>query len=476
MKIIKSPLKLYANAKAVIVQFLYLPGKDRIKNVVKRLSAMNAGDTEICLKKVKKEFLIRHRNLEEIFSAHFNAIEQQFGKSLANFSAGKKLLLGAYFTKEYSIQAAALFNPSIVVHPDQKNLNTGELRFVMSLRATGEGHISSIVFQTGIVDSKGKLRLDDPPKYFTSLNKKTKGILDKVSISRPLSAIAGFDERVLESLPNTFTVEEGAEILKSIALKDPSLQNAVTSISDFIDLNYELESPPGIPINEMVIFPSSKAERMGMEDVRFVHFKTSEEDCYYGTYTAYDGNQIKTQLIETNNFSSFKIKSLAGPAISDKGMALFPEKINGQYVMISRQGGEKIYIMYSTDLCLWKKFDVLMEPKYDWELLQLGNCGSPVKTDKGWLLLTHGVGPMRKYVISAILLDLNDPSQVTGRLGKPMIEADENEREGYVPNVVYTCGCLLHGNHLIIPYAVSDAATCFATVLLDELLNEMIYQ
>ena len=226
-------------------------------------------------------------------------------------------------------------------------------------------------------------------------------------------------------------------------------------------------------IAETVIFPNSNAECMGMEDVRFVHFVDGDTECYYGTYTAYDGKQINTQLIETSNFVDFKIRTLYGAAIADKGMALFPEKINGQYVMISRQGGEKINIMYSDDLYDWPKFELLMEPLYEWEMVQLGNCGSPIKTDKGWLLLTHGVGAMRTYVISAILLDLADPSKIIGRLKTPLIQADEKEREGYVPNVVYTCGLLRHADQLLIPYAVSDSATGFVSVDLNELLNEL---
>ncbi len=222
-----------------------------------------------------------------------------------------------------------------------------------------------------------------------------------------------------------------------------------------------------------MIFPKANAESMGMEDVRFVKFNDEENACYYGTYTAYDGHHIKTQLIETKDFDVFKIRTLYGKAIADKGMALFPEKINGKYVMISRQGGEKMSIMFSDDLYVWDQFQTLMEPEYPWEFVQLGNCGSPIKTQRGWLLLTHGVGPLRTYVISAILLDLNNPATIVGRMNNPLIEADESEREGYVPNVVYTCGLLRNENILIIPYAVSDSATRFATVELNEILNEL---
>lgn len=250
-----------------------------------------------------------------------------------------------------------------------------------------------------------------------------------------------------------------------------STSGSVKQFEEILDSNYELESSAHLPINEKVIFPNAKAERMGMEDVRFVHFRDGENSCYYGSYTAYDGFHIKSQLIETRDFNVFKIRTMYGSAVSDKGMALFPEKVHGKFVMISRQGGETINIMFSDDLYFWDRFQLLMEPKYTWEMLQLGNCGSPIKTEKGWLLLTHGVGAMRTYVISAILLDLNDPRIIIGRLDRPIIEADESEREGYVPNVVYTCGLLRHCDLIIIPYAVSDSATGFVTIELQELLS-----
>lgn len=421
MNLKKNDLKLYASPAAVIIRFLYLPGTDRVSNTVRRVEQMDDAETQHYFQKLINNFDGRHRNLQQVFLTHFKKVAEQYAKPLANFSPVKQLLLGAIFTKEYSIQAAALFNPSIVPHPDQQGLKPGEQRFVMSLRATGEGHISSIVFQTGIVDDNANILLDAGSGYFTCLQE-TAGI--------PPSKTA--------------------------------------------DTQYDLEAWNGSAINEIVIFPHAKAESMGMEDARFVQFKDGDDTRYYATYTAYNGKEIKTQLIETTDFAAFKIRPLSGKAIADKGMALFPEKINGKYAMVSRQGGEKINIMFSEDIYCWEEFETLMEPKYIWELLQLGNCGSPVKTSKGWLLLTHGVGAMRVYVISAILLDLNDPTQIIGRLDKPLIEANETEREGYVPNVVYTCGCMLHGNTLIMPYAVSDSATGFASVVLDELLNELL--
>lgn len=472
MKLAKYPIRLHASPKAVITHFLFLPGGNRVKNMVKRVKDLNEEEADLYMQQVMKNFTSRHRNIEKTFLNHYSRIQDQHAKSLEYFSDKKKLLLGAFFTKEYSFQAAALFNPSIVPHPDQTNLKPGEQRFIMSLRATGEGHISSIVFQTGTVDKKN-IKLDKGSGYFSSLVRKPDMVYTKDFVSKRAATFPSFNAVALDYLPNLFTYTEAHVIFKSISPHHSSHRHSIEIIENILDTNYGLESASQLPINETVIFPNAKAESMGMEDVRFVLFIDEKESVYYGTYTAYDGRHIKTQLIETKDFNEFRIRTLYGAAISNKGMALFPEKVNGKYVMISRQGGEKIYIMFSDDLYLWKDFQLLMEPRYTWELLQLGNCGSPVKTDKGWLLLTHGVGAMRTYVISAILLDLNDPSKILGRLNKPLIEADKNDREGYVPNVVYTCGLMCHENLLIIPYAVSDSATAFATVELDALLNEM---
>ena len=468
MKVIKGTIRLYANSSAVITQFLQLPGNTRISNIIERVKKLSDSEAEILLKKVMKEFSSRHHNIETIFIEHFNKINVQYKNDLLLFSENKKLLLGAFFTKEYSIQSAALFNPSIVLHPDQNNLEEGMQRYIMSMRATGEGHISSIVFQTGTVDAKGNVISDEQPGYFTPLKKNEATEFSKDFIKKRAAFFSEFKMELLDALPDLFTELKAFEIINNTPYA-----NSINIFKEILDTNYELKSSTHLPINEKVIFPNANAENMGMEDVRFVKFYDGQNVCYYGTYTAYNGKQIKTQLIETKDFDVFKIRTLYGNAVSDKGMALFPEKINGKYVMISRQGGEKINIMFSDDLHVWNRFQTLMEPKYTWELVQLGNCGSPIKTDKGWLLLTHGVGTMRTYVISAILLDLNDPSIIIGRMDKPLIEADESEREGYVPNVVYTCGLLLHEGLLIIPYAVSDSAIRFASVKLNEILNEL---
>lgn len=465
MKVTKSPVKLYASHKAVIANFLNLPGSNRVSNVITRVKTLSDDEVELCLKKIMADFSNRHRNIEEIFLTHFSRINNLYQEDILSFSEKRKLLLGAFFTKEYSIQAAALFNPSIVLHPDQNGLKPGEQRFIMSLRATGEGHISSIVFQTGIINDRMEIAFDEKSQYYTCLKKNENVQYSKQFVQQRMSQLADFNEAFYKEFPDLFTTAEALQIINDKQLnKQESTVSLCNWFQEILDSNYELQSYAHLPLNEKVIFPNAKSECMGMEDVRFVKFEDGGQICYYGTYTAYNGRQINTHLIETADFNYFKIRTLSGAAIADKGMALFPEKVNGKYVMISRQGGEMINIMYSDDLYCWDTYQVLMEPLYTWELVQLGNCGSPVKTEKGWLLLTHGVGAMRTYVISAILLDLNDPSRVIGRLHKPLIQADEKEREGYVPNVVYTCGLMRHNNILVIPYAVSDSATGFVTV------------
>jgi predicted GH43/DUF377 family glycosyl hydrolase len=467
----RNTTKLFASNQAVINEFLHLPGAGRVRNIVERVKNMTEKEVNESLHRTIEDFGSRHREIEKVFKDHFQRASEVCHDDVSEFSTSRQLLLGAFFTKEYSIQSAALFNPSIVPHPDQTGLRAGEQRFIMSLRATGEGHISSIIFKTGTIDEMSKITLDKDSTYSTKLKRNTEHTYSRSFIEKRIAFYPGLQREIVELLPANFTA---AEILSVIRHHDAQGSSLIApgQLQDIFDTNYDLNGLD-LPINEQVIFPSSKAERTGMEDARFVRFTDGATICYYGTYTAYDGNTIRTQLIETNDFRSFKVRALYGSAISDKGMALFPEKVNGKYVMVARQGGEKITIMHSEDLYVWENFEVLLEPQYPWELVQLGNCGSPVKTDKGWLLLTHGVGVMRTYVISAILLDLSDPSRIIGRLTYPLIHPEESEREGYVPNVVYTCGLLKHGDVLLIPYAMSDSATGFITVRLKQLLDQM---
>lgn len=409
----KIPVKLFADPRRVITLPSKYPGLGRVKRIYQRVAELTDEEAVTLFQDLNKQFGHRHKNIESVYLDNYNFFKEHYSSS-EELTGVKKLLLGASLTKEYSIQSAALFNPSMVPHPDRSGLKNGQKRFIISLRSTGEGHISSIEFRSGIVDENGNLSLDELSGY----------------------SLCG----------EVFDTEE---------------------------LNYKLLFPEDSLLSERVLFPQTETEKMGMEDVRLVLFDDGNEQTYYGTYTAYNGKKITSQLFETKDFLNFQIHSLKGKGVVDKGMAIFPEKINGKYAMISRQGGENISIMFSKDMLHWDEVQLLMEPKYLFEISQMGNCGSPIKTEKGWLLLTHGVGPMRHYTIGAALLDLDDPTKVIGRLNRPLIWAEEEEREGYVPNVVYSCGAMLHGEKLFIPYAMSDSMTGFAWLNINELITEL---
>jgi len=412
----RTKIKIEANPKRVIAKFLKFSNKERIRRIVSDLLSMDEKAVEKALYQVLEEFENRHMGFKKVLLENYENLEPYIPSQSA-LSSSRKLLLGSYFTHEYSVESAALFNPSIVMHPDQSGTKEGEVRFILSLRATGEGHISSIEFTSGIISKAGEIALDPTP-----------------------SKLAG----------------------------------AYLTSSDIPEANYDIAFDKETALGSRVIFPVSEAESGGMEDVRFVEFSDQDKTTYIGTYTAFNGKEIKPKIIETRDFISFNIRALHGKAALDKGMALFPEKINGKYTMISRQGGENMSIMYSDDLYCWDSYKTIQKPEREWELTQLGNCGSPVKTASGWLLLTHAVGPMRKYVIGASLLDLRNPDVVLATLDKPLLYPDTNEREGYVPNVVYTCGSMQHFGNLIIPYAMSDSAISFARVDIKMLIDELL--
>lgn len=424
MKLTKTVTKLEADPKRVLLLPFNLGNELRIKKIIDRIMGLTAEKTDLLFEEIKNKYKYRHHEFENKLSDNYSLLSKYISQPI---SRKKELLIGAFFSKEYSICSAALFNPSIVPHPDQTGLKNGELRFILSLRAVGEGHISSVEFVTGIITESLEIILDQIPLYAVSPFKRD---------TRPI-------------LP--YDVDD-----------------------DIIDSNYDIEFSGNEKLSERVIFPFSKTECNGIEDVRLVKFLNDDGSyVYYGTFTAYDGHRILSELLETEDFKKFKIRTLTGNGAKDKGMALFPEEINGKIWMISRQDGENIYIMNSYDIYEWNNPVILREPEYDWEFVQLGNCGSPVKTPEGWLVLTHSVGPLRTYVISAILLDLNNPNKLIGHLKEPLLIPDEEERNGYVPNVVYTCGSMVYNNNLIIPYAMSDSATSFAHIPLNDLLNTM---
>jgi predicted GH43/DUF377 family glycosyl hydrolase len=412
----KSQIVLKADHSRVILQTLFLPGISRIERIFKRVENLTDSQVKEMLLSVDKKFGYRHKKLNAVLKQHYHYYAGQ-GTSDDRFDEPRKLLAGALLSKEYSYQSAALFNPSMVSHHDQTGLKKGETRFIMSLRATGEGHVSSIVFRSGIISPDGTINLSPLTPY---------NVLGKYS---------------------------------------PSGEN---------DTDYNLVFEEDSILEERVIFPGTLIESMGMEDVRLVKFRDEKGERFYGTYTAYDGRNIQSRVLETEDFRSFRIHSLTGASASDKGMGIFPEKINGRYAIISRQGGDSISIMFSDNLYKWDHHELLMEPKYPFELVQMGNCGAPLKTEKGWLLLTHGVGPVREYFISAALLDIKDPTRVIGRLDHPIIAASKREREGYVPNVVYSSGGMISGDKLFIPYAMSDSRYSFGWIETDLLLDELL--
>ncbi len=468
--------KFSPNPKRVILQFFNPGSEQRIKNIIERVESLSEVEVVHHLEKIIQDFSFRHLNIKRKLIENYNKVEK-FITAQKNYTIERKYLLGAYFSKEYSIEAASLFNPSIVPHPDQSNLKPGMVRFIMSLRATGEGHISSIEFRSGVIDENCEIFFDETEKYCELPSQKDGKIFSKYELIERLKIEGCEEKKFLDNLPESFSNQQINELLVDELKKSPNqnIKNLIAQILEFVDANYEITFPESISVSARIIFPNSSKESVGMEDARFVKFQDEGgSHTYYATYTAYNGRSFGTQLIETKDFHNFKIKTLHGKAVQDKGMAIFPRKINGKYVISSRQGGENLQIMFSDDLYNWEEYKLLQVPKEDWEFVQIGNCGSPIETKHGWLLITHAVGPFRRYTIGAILLDLNDPSKVIGSLKSPLIEPLENEREGYVPNVVYSCGSMMHQDQLIIPYAMSDSYCGFAKVSLGEILAKLL--
>jgi predicted GH43/DUF377 family glycosyl hydrolase len=391
--------------------------KTRANHIVDRVLALDSGAIASQLADVLENFQGRHRNLLETFESRADEMEQALAAH-DSFSNVQRQLIGAYFLHEYSFEASALFNPSIVRHPDQSDAPNGGLRFILSLRATGEGHVSSLTFRAGTIAADGGLTVDPTARLASSPR-----------ISRRVSGPDG----------------------------------------DHIELTFNPEED----LSERVIFPVTESQSNGIEDARFVEFNHDDRKTYYATYTAYSGRAIRSELIETADFLSFRMSPLKGAASGNKGMALFPRKIDGKYAMIARQDNENLYLIYSDDLYTWDGGQAVLKPQFPWEFVQIGNCGSPIELDEGWLLLTHGVGPVRKYSIGAALLDKNDPSKVLARSREPLLRPEPSEREGYVPNVVYTCGAMRHNDQIILPYAVSDTFSNFATIKISALLQAM---
>jgi predicted GH43/DUF377 family glycosyl hydrolase len=367
------------------------------------------------LTEVLENFEGRHRNLLEIFEARAADMEEAL-EPHAVLNKTQRCLIGAYFLHEYSFEASALFNPSIVRHPDQSGAPEHGCRFILSLRAVGEGHISSLTFRSGTITADGSVAVDPTAR---------------------LAVVPRIASRM--GRPN----------------------------GDDIEVVFRGDED----LSERVIFPVTDSQSNGIEDARFVQFTNNGRTRFYATYTAYSGRAIRSELLETADFISFRMTPMAGAAARNKGMALFPRKIGGCYAMIARQDNENLYLVYSDDLYNWDGGRTILQPEYPWEFVQIGSCGSPIELDEGWLLFTHGVGPVRKYSIGAVLLDKTDPSKVLARSSEPLVRPEPAEREGYVPNVVYTCGAMRHRDQIILPYAVSDTFSNFATIKIVDLMR-----
>jgi predicted GH43/DUF377 family glycosyl hydrolase len=400
-----------------------------------------------------------------------------------HLSEWRKLLIGSYFTMEYALESAALFNPSVVEDFDQSGLRKGQKRIIISLRATGEGHISSLVFRRAVINEDNSITVPEPGDQIGEAERIKNHIYQKKEFLRVFKEMdidmAFSESMIMEKLPDRFTYDQIREVLDNIRRQNPNFTFEQNRVIDEIlwlaDSHTEIRFSLDTDLSERVIFPISRFEKNGIEDARFTQFVNCKgEVIYYATYTAYDGYSILPKLIETKDFLTFKMFPLTGKNAIDKNLVLFPRKINNKYAMISRIDGMNNYIMFSDNLYKWSDAQILSEPAHSWELVQMGNGGPPIETDKGWLLITHGVGPVRKYCLGAYLLDLNDPSKVIGRLNEPLLLPDENERSGYVPNVVYTCGAVVHNGELIIPYAMSDYASSFAGIKLNYLLEELL--
>jgi len=464
------------SARVIIRPFI--PGKPQIvANILTRALSLSEADAGAELEAILAEFASRHFDIESLLLAHCEKVRPQITLQ-SPLSRVRQLLIGALFSGEYALESAALFNPSMVPHPDQGGVAAGGVRFIMSLRATGEGHISSIEFRTGIIAPDGSISVEPVSRFVALPEVVPNPTYRKRSFITKLQEMGfegGHAAAVIDPLADSFTLQQLDESVARVRRESKpvsrDLRRALECFRWLADSNYELNFSSKLAMSERIIFPVSLNESNGIEDARFVRFSDDDGSVLYcATYTAYNGRAILPQFIETKDFLHFRVLTLNGSAVQNKGMALFPRRIGGRYAMLSRQDDENLFVMFSDSLHHWSNPRVILRPSEMWESVKIGNCGSPIETEAGWLVITHGVGPMRKYCIGAALLDINDPAKVIGRLREPLLSPEGNEREGYVPNVVYSCGSLLHGRDIILPYAMSDKVSAIATVSLDDLL------
>lgn len=454
------------------------PGISRAEAVMARILALSEDAVTAELAVTVRDFSHRHADLLATFREHFHLMSHRVPAGTV-VSPERELLIGAFLTQEFAVESAALFNPSIVPHPDQEGLAPGELRFVMSVRAVGEGHVSSIGFRTGVVGPDDDVRVDEPlPRL--SIGRVAPAAMSRESLRAALAerGQALLAEAVMRQLPTRFTWEHLDQVLSSSELDRggiPGQDGLAGQIRQLAANSYDLVFPPERDLSERVIFPHSPAESHGLEDARFVRFVGEDGAVtHYATYTAYDGMRVAPQLIQTDDFTTFSVRQQIGLAAKDKGMALFPRRINGEFWAMSRWDGQNLSVATSQDATEWGPPVEVQRPSHVWDLIQLGVCASPLETRSGWLVLTHGVGPVRTYGMGALLLDLGDPTHVLGVLDEPLLTAQADEREGYVPNVVYSCGAMVHGDSVVLPYGCSDSSIRFAFVDLEGLLARLL--
>ena len=472
------PIRLMPDSGRTITRFFW-PGEERAKKIIKRVKRLSPDNISGLLKDLLKQFSPASPGLKEILLENYEMAAENVGLGDEN-DRDVRMLIGAYFSMEYAFESAALFNPSMVPAYDQSNVPDGSLAFIMSLRAVGEGHLSSIAFRRGSIDEKGDIKINPATLQVRAFKREKNRKFKKAAAQKEINKLAiknQFTEAILSELPDTFSFAMLERTIERLAPKCED-QEAFDRISGLLKMmaesEYEIRVNRSFNLEDMVLFPISSTESQGMEDMRLVRFE--EEDGtirFYGTYTAYNGREIVPQVLEVSPQDYAVVRMMWGKFAKNKGMAFFPKRIDGQYAVIGRIDGENLFLLKSDSIHCWDNAKRIIEPKYDWEFMQIGNCGSPLLTEEGWLLLTHGVGPMRKYCMGAVLLDLNDPSKVVARLKEPLMSPIEEERIGYVPNVVYSCGALIHRDMLVIPYGISDLASGFAIVNLQELMSNL---
>ena len=458
------------------------PGDSRAAPVIQRVLELSEAEVTEAADDVARRFESRHPAFRDLIEEHVGQIVSRLDPA-ASLSAARRFLLGACFTNEFAIEAASLCNPSIVVHPDQNGPNdtagagrSGELRFVLSVRGIGEGHRSSIGFREGTVTAAGRVSIDSPAPHAIA-SSATSGLHHRESMHVYLAAVDDDRENasyVLDRLPSEFdddALEAAIDVLESDRATRRGLDATIRHLRSFAASTYRASFPSSSALSSRVVWPHAPQELHGMEDARLVRFVADNgEITYFATYTAFDGRSTWQHLLETKDFLTFGVSPMAGPAATGKGLALFPRMIGGRYAALSRSDRETNAVSFSEDVRCWPEREVVQTPTRPWEILQLGNCGSPIETEAGWLVLTHGVGAMRTYQLGALLLDLDDPTRVLARSREPILSPEGPRREGYVPNVVYTCGALAHGDFLVIPFGMGDQSIGIVTTSIDELL------